>query len=861
MPPRNYRNAPRRSCLPRLLIGGLGLFTLITFGVIGTLWLAGIPLNPFADRAVAEDPFMIRIPINARPIAAYRRVDRMDLMNPAGGLMVQKLPPQAGVGMSIVGVASDGSHVESKIESVKNVDDEVVFVVTGGADVRQANTITLGGAMMNVNAIIGRVVKNDKRAGLGFQESTFFPQGTPEGLAGATPKGMRAITLDATRLTGIHSLGAGDTIDLLANMPVSEEDGAMTEVELLAQKATVLRPVYVRNEVTSSSSLMNGKQNQNVPKYEVALAVMPDDVIPLQNAINRNLSLTCIAHSMQPVVEGEDASVTVATASEVKVPVTVRPILAYNVVSRDAFVSPATRAIKTETISRQEADRIGAITSLADALGAIVRQDIPAGRYLRHADLLNGPPNESGIGFQPVLDAATGRKPIPRDGTQFVSMLQAEPNTPQAPAATAVGDRPAITRFVPAGMKAFAIPWNRLYGSEHVQIGDRIDLMASYPLERIVTVTEKRIDENGESYLRTYDKIETRKSSQPPTKTFDGRGEPWFVATDAIVVGPVGFPAPPPAQRALANADDPNLGRGTGDRSGVRLNGSPLIVAVAEMDAENFVAALVTNEALFSVAIQSDSEVRPGMKSIALCPTTIERYEEFDEAVWLNNRRRIMTRMVDANDPRFFAAIDAREIETYYGQTMATEKSRWDFFTLDDFLPFGIGPGIAAGATPGHTIAIVEDKYFEGLPAFDSEDRVSILLRAVTHLNDNIIYAGTYRDFPSGTVVVRDARIVRHSVGETVAIELNDCDMAVFQAGLAYVKGLNDNAEKPTQGVPSLVAVVQPRGAVALMPEVGRPFSQVESFDSFDALKFMDVIVGSRRSTYAFDSVNRDDGQ
>ncbi|MEZ6090003.1 MAG: hypothetical protein R3C05_18650 [Pirellulaceae bacterium] len=374
MAPQNYRNRNRRSRTPNLLLGGLGLFALMCIGIVGTLWIAGVPLNPFASREPVEDPFMVRIPINSQPIPAYSRVDRSHLLNPSvGGLMYQKVPPQAAVGMSIVGIDQTGSHVESRVESVKNVDDDVVFVVTGGAEVRQGQTISLGGAMMNVNAIIGRVVKADKRAGLGFQESTFFPQGTPEGLAGATPSGMRAITLDATRLTGVHSLGAGDVIDLLASIPAGDEastqPASVSEVQLLAQNAKVLRPVYVRNEVSSSASLMNGKTMQNVPKYEVAIAVAADDVIPLQNALNQELPITCVAHSMKPV--DADQEPVAVSPDTVAVPVTVRPILAYQVVSRDAFVSPATRTLKTESISRQLADRIGAITSLDDALKAI----------------------------------------------------------------------------------------------------------------------------------------------------------------------------------------------------------------------------------------------------------------------------------------------------------------------------------------------------------------------------------------------------------------------------------------------------------------------------------------------------------
>ena len=292
--------------MPNLLLGGLGLLSLLLVGVVGTLWLAGVSLNPFASTDPKEDPYMVRIPINAQAIPAYSPVERSHLVNPANGrLLYQQVPPDATVGMSVVGIDQNASQVEGVVKAVKNVDDRVVFVVNGASEIEQANAFTLGGAIMNVNSIIGRVVKADKRAGLGFRESTFFERGTPAGLAGATPQGMRAITLDATTLTGVHALNAGDQIDLLASMPRSDESSAQadtaSEVRLLAQNAKVLRPVYVRNEVSTTASLTSGKRLQNEPKYEVAIAVAADDVIPLQNAIDQSLSITCIARSMKPV--------------------------------------------------------------------------------------------------------------------------------------------------------------------------------------------------------------------------------------------------------------------------------------------------------------------------------------------------------------------------------------------------------------------------------------------------------------------------------------------------------------------------------------------------------------------------------
>ncbi len=52
----------------------------MSVGIVGTLWLAGVPLNPSADRKPVDDPFMVHIPINSQSIPAYSRVDRQQLM-------------------------------------------------------------------------------------------------------------------------------------------------------------------------------------------------------------------------------------------------------------------------------------------------------------------------------------------------------------------------------------------------------------------------------------------------------------------------------------------------------------------------------------------------------------------------------------------------------------------------------------------------------------------------------------------------------------------------------------------------------------------------------------------------------------
>jgi len=840
----------------------------MTVGVVGTLWLAGVPLNPFAT-GVKEDPYMVRIPINAQPIPAYTRVDRMQMINAAtGGLMYQKVPPASAIGMSIVGVDQNGSHAEGRIENVKRVKDEVVFVLSNNREVRHSQAFELGGAMLNINSIIGRVVKRDKRAGLGFQETTFFPQGTPEGIAGATPAGMRAITLDATKLTGVHALGAGDQIDLLANFPVdassgdsssllipgqstpSGKKGEATEPHLLAQKAIVLKPVYVRNEASTSASLTQGTRVQNIPKYEVAIAVKPEDLIPLQRALNQSLSITCIAHSMKPASETQ-AAASVEDSDTIMVPVTVHPVLAYNVVTREAFVSPATRTLKVESMSRSQVAKMDVITALDEALGAVAKHDIPAGRFLRRSDLLNGPPVTGPSGQTPptqkisttqTSSGATHRK---HDGHQFVALVQ-QPATESAPSATAVGDRPAITRFVPPGRTAFAIPWNRVYGSEHLQIGDEIDLMASYSLESTDREEETETRADGTVIVRKSDALSVRETERTWGDSFGFRAEPWFVATDAIVIAPVGFPAPASAIRALGeqlNRPSPSGESRTG------FSGPPVIIAVDDRDVEAVTAALATRDALFSVGFHSNDSVAGslvlGSKQIVVASEPLAPYQEFNESIWQGNRRRITSRIVSSEDERFDDALTVDDVRFYYGRVFGRAKSRGDCLMAADFLPPGTKPGLAAGVPVGYTFFPVADREIEGLDSFAAEDHIAILIRGVIQPIAGVETTGIDYSRPISTVVVADARIARATLAGQTVLSIANQDLASLQAAIA--RSQTDREENSRS---HLIAVVRPRsGAIASDQPV---VDAIPAFDPLSNVRFTETIIGRKRSVKAF---------
>ena len=861
---------------------GLLLVLMTTVGgVVGILLLMGVSLNPFAVEI--EDPFMVRIPINSRPIEAYSRVDRDHMLNPAtGGLMFQRVPPAAAVGMHVVGISSDATPVDGRVESVRNDNDTVVFVV-GGKEVPQSQVSELGGALMNINAIIGRVVKKDKRAGMAFKEDAFFPQGTPEGIAGATPPGMRAVTLDATKLTGVHALNAGDRIDLMASVSTGEvgafgsndnsrlpsaalvapatknDPKSGTEPLLLAENAVVLKPVYVRNQASTTSSLTQGKRIQNEPKYEVAIAVDPDDVIPLQSALNKELAITCIAHSMQ-ANQGTAAAEMNRPADVLMAPVTVRAILAYEVVTRDSFVNPATRRVRMEPVSAEQLADQEIATSLDDLLGTVAKHDIPAGSFLRHSDLLKSQSQKQSE-VKPQDDNAS-KSSSPRYMT-----TAHEPSTPSTSStqadeeyssrATVVGDRPSVTSFIPPGRTAFAVPWNRLYGAEHLQIDDHIDLLASFSLESEDEEEETETRPDGTKVVRKRTDVATRETLRTWDESFGFRSEPWFVATDAIVIGPVGFPAPAAAQRALGNG----LNRGVAADGEFGPSGMPLLIAVDDRDVELVAAALATKRALFTPAFHGKDDDAPapaGMKKVAVAAQDISAFEAFGETVWQGNRRRPMFRLVPVDDVRFEDALTADDISSYYGRVLKRTKRRDDFFAADDFLPEGTAAGVSAGATEGTTLFAVADREIEGLDSFRADDRVAILVRGVMKPVQGLVTHGFNAQRAISEVVVPDVRIVQPSRKGQTILEIRNEDLTRLQAAWASsfsdAEG-GDNSVGADNQRSHLVAVGLPRSTAGGSENVtgadrtGRP---IPSFDPLKNATIVESIVGGKREYHQF---------
>ena len=68
--------------------------------------------------------------------------------------------------------------------------------------------------------ISGRVIDHEKPPGYPFTEKDFLPKGTRSGMVAGIPPGKRAMTVDATKLQGIHALRVGDRLDLLSSQSI-----------------------------------------------------------------------------------------------------------------------------------------------------------------------------------------------------------------------------------------------------------------------------------------------------------------------------------------------------------------------------------------------------------------------------------------------------------------------------------------------------------------------------------------------------------------------------------------------------------------------------------------------------------------
>jgi len=167
--------------------------------------------------------------------------------------------------------------------------------------------------------IVGRVLRHDKKAGRPFSQADFLPEGTRPGIVAGIPPGKRAMRIETAQVSGLVGLAAGDRLDIVATLRQRGARAGMpridgpyaggladaarqARVDVVARDAVVVSPRATRTLQTGSA----GGGARVVE--EVVIAVSPDEVAPLTEALALEARLDAVPRSGRPDEDGSSAT-------------------------------------------------------------------------------------------------------------------------------------------------------------------------------------------------------------------------------------------------------------------------------------------------------------------------------------------------------------------------------------------------------------------------------------------------------------------------------------------------------------------------------------------------------------------------
>ena len=783
----------------------VGIFLALSVGgagAVASLWALGVPI-PFLS--AADNSPKVLIPANFRPISAYSVVTRDDLINvEKKALNHIELSPQQVVGMPLVGVNATGQEVKGKIREYRIEKGQIIYVTDDGQEVSANRVNELGGSLMNPNDIIGRVMARDKTPNLAFSEGVLLPKGTRPGLAGATPPGMQALTLEAGKISGVHGMKLGDKIDLIAAVPLDilgefdsdyrQRRGRTTfvaktkdldhlravEERMVAQGAILISPVHIRQKPTTTSTLTQGQRVQTVPVEEFVVALLPADVAPLKKAVDKELKLTAVAHSAR----GSDDKAAEKTEPDRKLsaafPIVKRPIPAFQRLKEEDFVDPVTRRPEFSYLDPEVAKR-RKVVPYEFLIGRIVNRDIEPGQVLTETEL--------------------------------------------APHGAEAG----IGSVIPPDRQAVVIDAGKLAGAELLSVGDHLDVVGSFSLEYEQQTVETERLPGDRTRVREFSAIVNRPTEFPWADSLGHRGEHWFLAIDAVVVA-IGRP-----QETQAPAS------GQASKSV-----SFVTIAVALRDVESLSQALAQTitenrtKMLLTAALRSNLPLgaSTNFASVPLCPVHLRAFEPLGP--WDAALRRpgvIYLSLQEVKDKKVIT-----DLPKYAGRVLRQNKLPGEYFTENDFFPATVKPGVAAGIPAGTRGFSLSKDQLVGIGSLRQGGRVDVLASRKVVFPSNYDVPGGWTGRIAVNVVAQNAEVVQTysepNVGVVSALLAVPADDAGrFEEALRIA---NELRVLPRNGN-GVESVIDP------LADDSTP-----NFDPYAGTKFIERIVGSNRRVAVF---------
>jgi Flp pilus assembly protein CpaB len=174
--------------------------------------------------------------------------------------------------------------------------------------------------------IWGRVLDHEKQPGFVFTNADFLPKGTREGIVAGIPAGKRAIRVEASKVDGLYGLRVGDRFDLVATLPIDSTRGGggqtfnvggvygqqmalqarlsnwqkQATVRVMVQNGVVVEPMTTRQVPFFSNTLTQGGITRMKPVQEIVIAVDPDEVARLTEAIAVEAKISTVPRSGRP---------------------------------------------------------------------------------------------------------------------------------------------------------------------------------------------------------------------------------------------------------------------------------------------------------------------------------------------------------------------------------------------------------------------------------------------------------------------------------------------------------------------------------------------------------------------------------
>ena len=358
--------------------------------------------------------------------------------------------------------------------------------------------------ILRVNDVVGRVLAKDKRADFVFSEKDFLPKGSRTGLAAGVPEGKQGFFLQSGQVPGLRLLKMGDQFDLMASLPEeSANAGAeygllmggikvrgnkpipLNGVRLLVQGGTVValtdgRDMTTQGGMEFGQTDARGRSTNDGKNEQVAIAINPEEVVPLTQALGAKLTIHAVARSGRQTESLDRGN---ELEGLVPFPATAVGIQAYARITAKDLAEPRTGE------PRQYYFRPGVasekwIKSVDQLMGRVVRRDIDPGYIFSESDFL--PPDsvirnvlayeriEADDLADPSFDEYVGRV-VANDLLPGQRIRESDLLPPSA--------TPGIAGGIPADKMAVTVTADQINGISSLSRGDRFDILGSAPFD------------------------------------------------------------------------------------------------------------------------------------------------------------------------------------------------------------------------------------------------------------------------------------------------------------------------------------------------------------------------------------------